>query len=416
MASVQQVLQLDINPVGQDTPESLVLTWCIKGPDRFQRLTLPNDPETGATVECIYRLMYEPLLAHSLKIRAELEKLAARNLQDEEERKILLSLAALGQEMRAMLFGGAIPPKYQRGHKAAVATGLWFAENVESAEPGAWKIEVSYKKIQFDPLIWGLIWAGGDVNELSDFRTGFWAVRFGLSCSMKKAVGVKPLRQLTGATISVVAILEDHEVIERYRQSQSGGAPRYVVLQNEFKNKIEDDTESDLFWYVALEPQSSKKHPVLEVTSFNSHIKGFTKLHEANTDDPIDPPPIYFLFLDGDAVIRGDRGQKFLQEIMDVATVGLMAVECDIPDSRKRLLGWSFWRTIAQKAEPLAEAARQARLEHWPSGLLYGVYGLRVPNFPVGDGTLEFKFSKINNFIQSNIINSNEQSGDFVNG
>ncbi|MBY0564247.1 MAG: hypothetical protein K2P58_08675 [Hyphomonadaceae bacterium] len=289
---------------------------------------------------------------------------------------ILGQLIDTGRELHAAILRGLDGDDLSM--KRAERFREWFNKNVLSAPAGTWRIEVIHAKYSRTIAPWALACVPmrrEDMAQLDprkpDQYSDFWGARFKLAVRGNTRDARDGSDTRDGGNMRLACVLElDEYAVTQMESRRPGEAERmrdhlgwdkdgYVELAQKHMRK-------DLFWYVSL--QADKGSFVIGKDAISSSDLAENSTLNANTDR------IVLMLLDGDAVIRGDRGPDWLRHALALGRSGLIAVETDIRNNRIKHFGWYILRDILTSEKPLLDAMSAARRKFWPLGLLYGIY------------------------------------------
>ena len=297
----------------------------------------------------------------------------------------LRDLARAGQALRGALF--SCQASDARGMRVARAFSAWFDERVEVAPAGEWRIEVvylGYPKTHPKTVPWGLAFDLGPDQSLAEIDprdpnsfSGFWCQRYGLAVrhSVGHAHQIDARRE--GKVVRMLVALEradgGRSQIEESAPSQ-GSSSKRAAMEDEYfaedadsyKRKVRHvvgQKDDDSYLYMSLRSDARPEDP----DTFK--ITDITKLVEQRPDQKL-----MLAVLDGDAVIRGDRGKIWLDKVAHLGQNGLIATEVDVVNPQLKFLGWQALTAILQSRKPIIDAMKVFRENTWPLGLIYGVY------------------------------------------
>lgn len=294
----------------------------------------------------------------------------------------LRSLAMAGMRLRLALMT-PIPGK-GKYTRAAKAFAVWFERTVAHSEPGEWRIEVINYKAPDRSVPWGLCFDPHtdmdldemDVTDPEHFR-GFWCQHYGLAVRGRDQVAKEPAPQRDGKSMRLLAVLEQEGGGRSRLEESSPGLERDLrddakeeevfsdnpdVYTRHVREAVQQDTQ-DTYLYLSLRSDVSRE----DNTALS--VPEVTSLRAKSGKDVL-----MLVVLDGDAVIRGDRGKEWMVKMMDMAHNGLIATEVDIRNPQIRFLGWEVLSHILTSNKTIIDAVHDYRRQAWPLGLIYGVY------------------------------------------
>jgi len=186
----------------------------------------------------------------------------------------------------------------------------------------------------------------------------------GYTASSEKEIELPPQQTKVGIVVEVGA----HGLDAHTREDMSfTSEDRNFVLDS--RNKLERHATSykgqHNFFYVSL----NAKGGVYQLTDSDLEGRDLTLAMA-----PIQMGRMVFVMLDGDCVIRGDRGAEWIEDMLMRPDRGVFAVETDITSAHNRFFGWTFMRDAIVAGAPLIDGVTSARTKHWPRSLLYGLY------------------------------------------
>lgn len=255
----------------------------------------------------------------------------------------------------------------------------WFKHNVLAKDAKVdWRIEVAHSTHREFIAPWALACtpisraelASLDPRSYADYDR-FWGARFQVyvrSASERKT----DQDEIIGDHIGLACVLElDEQVVAevgKWQENDRRGLEDHFGWDRDTFQRIKRDQISHhLFWYLSL-----------------SHSGGAVKLIDADLVERVkqrnlsasgkDPVRVVIMLIDGDAIVRGDRGTKWLDSALNLGRAGLIAVEADIDNKRLRHFGWKILEHVLLSGKPLLDGVDEARAKYWPLGLLYGVY------------------------------------------
>lgn len=254
----------------------------------------------------------------------------------------------------------------------------WFVKNVLAAPPGAWRIEVIHAKYSRTIAPWALAYVPMRREEMAqldprdpDQYSGFWGARFKLAVRGNTRDARDGSDTRDGGNMRLACVLELDEYAVTHMESRRPGEAERMRDhlgwdKDGYIELAQKHIRRDLFWYLSL--QADKGSFVIGKDAITSSDLAENSTLQANTDR------VVLMLLDGDAVIRGDRGPDWLRQALALGRSGLIAVETDIRNSQIRHFGWQILRDILISEKPLLDAMSDVRRKFWPLGLLYGIY------------------------------------------
>lgn len=299
----------------------------------------------------------------------------------------MIALARAGQRLRqALLNSGSPDDKTQR---VLASLRACFDEiRRDSANGTEWRVEVIYKGFpDRDPrtIPWGLCFetaSGEDVAEdgpdPEDLGPsgGFWCQKY---CLAVRGVD---------AHIEKVRAARDHEFVEMALliEKEAGGRSRIEESLQQASHRTRGAEKANEF--IAEEPHAYKQllNEVVGQKQRDTYIylsllseerlggKGRIDVPEIKRLRGRESGVVMLVVLDGDAVIRGDRGHSWLENLMAIAENGLIATEVDVDNPALKFFGFQALTHILKSGKPLIKAIHDFRTLTWPIGLIYGVY------------------------------------------
>ena len=327
----------------------------------------------------------------ALEIREHLSKLQALNWEgfdkwDAEQKSdsfgvILKELAATGEDLYYELFTGfrGDPQSEQDAREFR----KWFEETVVPAKEGTWRIQIIHTNYAKAIVPWGLVFTPNKKTEDAAAPTyerykNFWCSSFRLACRGAFLEDVDEIEdRRDGERTKVAVVIErnedqiakfEHSAINKKTERLHGKRGDYIAHdKREFKRIATNQKRNDVYWYISLKSDGGEYS--LGGQSLGHHEISLSYQHSAEDR-------IIIMLVDGDAVIRNDRGPQWVKSALEVGRAGLIAVETDIENPQLKFFGWSLLKFLieALAKHPLIEAMEIARKEFWPRSLLYGVY------------------------------------------
>ncbi|MFN4024691.1 MAG: hypothetical protein ACK4MQ_07655 [Hyphomonas sp.] len=299
----------------------------------------------------------------------------------------LLDLARAGMRLKEVLLTGN--REDDRSGRVARAFADWFAENVSPSKPGDWRIEVLYLDYPTsDPrtVPWGLIFEADPEKPLKKLDPtdpvefgGFWGQRFGLS-ARGPAERIDRIKQKRDKALRMLVVFEQPDggqgKLEQSALASARPSEAELDIATAEQHIAEDPNSYSDLVYEAVEQTERDTYLYM---SLRSDVR-------PNTRNAISVPDIkelrgnekkdvlMLVVLDGDAVIRGDRGLGWLENLMWLGENGLIATEVDVHNKQLRFLGWRVLTHILGSRKPILEAVREFREQVWPLGLIFGIY------------------------------------------
>ncbi len=333
--------------VSKGDDDTIVVAWQVQ--------------EDGGDVFDDYEVSRSQLDNASKAVRAVLEDYpAALGKGDEELAKTLHTLAKQGQELFNALVSPA--PSASSATRAAANTFRdWFEANVRGSPEGKWRIEIlTTDTSNVYPLGFAFTppegWSPGEKDVSYDTYSAFWSCSFQL-CTYHIERHAPRQTDLDLLSKSVSLYVEKYDdsfrkYTEEYKTNEAKTDKLYLT-----REQMIGGAETYYDWhhimYVLL--RHDGKEPRLTAIP--------RTLHEHS---------LRFVLLDGDAVIRGDRGKNWPEAMLKGAWDGVIAIETDLPNHDNGFPGWDFLK--AAVGAPLMESLLRVRRETWPAGLMYGIY------------------------------------------
>lgn len=326
-----------------------------------------------------YSVSASDLSQRAHEIHQCLQELEDINWEDSAEAiliPILRRLADAGSGLYQSLLTGH--PNDPQSRRSAQNFRGWFEREVIPSAFGTWRIQVVHKSYEAPIVPWGLTFTPLSEDRSIDKLTAsyedlgnFWSISYLLACRGILSNQSHNLDQKRDtASIVVTVELDNRSFANYHREVQSN--INFDILREHLSNSPDSIEELsshyrsfDIFWYVCLDAESG-----------NYLLQGEEIGNEeiARLEEQIDRDKVVVMLLDGDAVIRGDRGGRWIDAMLKVGRSGLIAAETDIRNPSLRHFGWEFLKFILHRKEPLITAISEARREFWPKSLLYGVY------------------------------------------
>lgn len=324
-----------------------------------------------------YVILQEDLRRCTTNIRRELDKLQemepAGGADDLSRfRDVLRSLARQGADLYEVLLTGKDQDDSPINQRVATKFRAWFEETVRDDPDVRWRIQFVHPQSAEFIVPWGLVFTppkDGDFDSLGyvpgDFRQ-FWSVRHRAACSVvtPRKVGDGPEAR---DNVAVSAYLEMGGALLKQSVKPAGHSededdPVIADDSSEAKRISRRLRRYDQFWYFWLDPEPEfQQHKAHEL----ENILATNRLRDDR---------IVCVLMDGDAVVRTDRGPGWLSATLRLGRSGLIAAESDINNPALKCFGWSILRHVASQERPFMDAVMEAREQLWPHSLLYGVY------------------------------------------
>lgn len=361
--------------------ENVEITWSVTG--RTPKGADPKEGEPGFSWDG-YFVSAGNIDRLSESIRKHLQDLQALDWTVSENgvagdaaafRPILTRLIEDGRDLHASVLHGVDgEPKSQR---RSAAFRAWFDEHVVGAPTGSWRIEVVHAKFSKSIAPWGLAWVPMTMDAVAkldaskpEHYANFWGARFksavrGITTDIKEATDER-----RNVRLACVLELDNLAVTQMESRSQRPGEADGIRMhlgwdREAYQALAERHKHYDLFWYLSLQADAG------------SFVIGEDQISSADLDinkTNNNADRVVLMMLDGDAVVRGDRGPDWVKKALDIGKSGLIAVEADVRNPQVRHFGWRILRDVLQSQEPLLDAMARARTKWWPLGLLYGIY------------------------------------------
>ena len=375
--------------VPEPTPYTLRAIISHKGEQVSIRWVVEGDVKGGLDPEFFepdyfnaYEVGKTSLYACGNKIREILGELQDRleGIKSEvgdDAKHIIRRLAYEGTEFYDIIFRGHSAAKGSQ--KMAQFFHEWFVEHVENAPHGTWRIQVEHLDYSAGVLPWGLIFTPpGDksIDELAgepgDFD-GFWCMSYFLAC--RGATQQEYARSISGTQkfkLAAIVEIDEQKVTEFFELGIVEDLDReefseaVVDRVHELKDLSERNPNTNKFWYISLRASGGK----YQLSGDEILGENYMSKEEFGIEDG----GVGMALLDGDAVIRGDRGSLWVNRILHAPATGMIAVETDVDNPKLKFAGWEILKTIIGRKDQFLMAVYQARKEYWPLGLLYGVY------------------------------------------
>lgn len=335
----------------------------------------------GANLSTRYSIQAATVEAAGAAVRAalsELERIVPRTSGQDEARAVALrGVAAAGQQLYRALFIGSSPDQ----NEAAARQRSWFETEVLS-EPEKWRVQfVQTAKGRIMP--WGLTFTEREGRDLSalgaameDYQD-FWCI--GLSCAIRGVIQ-PPKRTTLVNNIRIGAILEaDNNTLEHYctrannlsRQDMESLKQNLIGDKRRAREVKRQAHETACYYYISLKAEADNDRG--GVDDGGSYTYGGERIRPRDIL-PDSGGHIRLVLFDGDAVIRYDRGEEWVEFCMNEPLSGCIAVESDIAQPENHMFGWSIFEHAVQSDKPLLDSVAEAREKYWPMSILYGLY------------------------------------------
>lgn len=351
-----------------------------------------NDPSGSAESEdepWTYNLDIRQLMAAAADVDLALKSLIALDwgarlpeTPRPDYKAPLQALAEAGMRLRLALMTGKLGDK--TSGRAAADFLRWFDESVAGSAPGDWRIEIVNLQHPTQTFPFGLCFdlapdkdlADLDVTDPNQFN-GFWCQGYGLATRGRDPTARKMKLKREG----IVTMLTVQERPDGGKSQIEETAPRPDLGFKEEKNKekgylIEDPDEYARLVREAVDQQDRDLYIYLSLRSDmkpdDPNALSIPEVRELRSN--ADSDVVMLAVLDGDAVIRGDRGTAWLEEITAMGQNGLIATEVDIRNKQLLFLGWEVLSDILTSGKTIIDAINDYRRKEWPLGLIYGVY------------------------------------------
>ena len=339
-----------------------------------------------------YMIDREPLRRIAKEIRGEpdedappgkleaLESLSGRfKAEGEDVSAALYALARAGAELHKAALGelGRKNPKTD-----PKPFREWFNANVLNAAPGAWRIVMIHKSLDTEVVVpWGLAFAlrkdrdGEDerIEEMeptSDGMSGFWCMKYAASVVGANYMPGNQQMQLKASQTKVGIVIEVGDyALDAHSHADLSYSLEDLGYVIDNRDKLRKHAyafrQQNNFFYVSLNAEGG----VYQLT--DGPFEGGDLVRETQR---IEQGHMVFAMLDGDCVIRGDRGKEWIEKLLMRSDRGVFAVETDVSNPQYRFFGWTFMRDALTAGDALIDGVAKARHKHWPRSLLYGLY------------------------------------------
>lgn len=261
----------------------------------------------------------------------------------------------------------------------------WFESEV-APNSANWRVQVVHHQYNSPLICWGLTFTPLQSKDSDALGTdwedyqNFWSISLKLACRgiLLKRADQMQLRLGDYETKVPVTVEVSDELINQYEQAV-GEAEHFSVREQisntvkSFEKTSERNELQNVFWYVFLGQEDNALVIDDDELTSNSIRKARDNISK-----------VFVMFLDGHSVIRGKRGTRWVETLLDKGRTGLISTEVDINNQDLVYFGWEFLKFVLarpeddaipnSKTKPLIEAIHEARKEFWPKSLLYGVY------------------------------------------
>ena len=347
------------------------VTWSVLG-----------DVEDGEVDR--YYISKTELIKRSRAVRDVLTKLQERDPDPDdpeaEYADVLRELARAGEELYNTLFDSVQDDNASQ--LVAAEFRDWF-EDVVVGAPQEWRIQFVHSQSEQMIAPWGLVFTplpedSGGIDalgaEFDDYRN-FWCNSFRLACGAGAGTFEKfahPKREAMHAIC--VMEWEEDEIAAQGRDLEFIEVHKEVAPMNKdrLSELARNHDEVDQFWYFSLRAteDGSGYHLGSEMLHSADFVRTLRK-HQKSGEH------LAVMLLDGDGVIRHDRGASWVQYALELGRSGLIAVETDITNPELRRFGWhliSYMIRKSDKDRTFIQSIGEMRRDFWPQSLLYGVY------------------------------------------
>lgn len=322
-----------------------------------------------------YSVSLRDVLRCADEVQEALDHLANADWADQSGAEVqprLKSLAKAGSKLYNALMHG--DPMARRSEETANKFRSWFEEAV-LADTDNWRVQVVHHQYDAAMVPWGLTFSPIDDEEYEDLTLdwkdykNFWAMSLNLSCRgvlRKEADRFTRIRDIdTTIALTVEAgedVMEFHKKnLPDFDEDEIDG--RLAKRVKDFEKISKEHELYNVFWYVFLNQAEGGYFLDDDELTISAIKKAKANIGK-----------IFIMFLDGNAVIRGERGVKWVDTLLDKGRTGLIATEADVKNPQLTHVGWRFLKWIIRSEKPLIDAVHSARIKFWPKSLLYGVY------------------------------------------
>ena len=320
----------------------------------------------------IYAIPLRDLKTQSDNVRTALAGIEQYRSTDANLEPLLHKLAQAGEKLYETLLTGDL--EHRLSARTAEQFRDWFEKNVIPS-PGKWRIQVVHEDYNAPVVPWGLVFTPLTIGKITDLGetwqeyNNFWALSFQLACRGINRDVADGLPDINGddAVLAMTIKVEDR-IVQKYNKdaiNRHDYRQQVTSTIKTFEQFPDDRLKHNIFWYVYLNEGESGYY--LEDQEIEpSAIQMMVKSRRSS---------VMIMFLDGNAVIGGERGAKWVQAILHSGHTGIIAAETDIVNPVVNDRGWEFWIYILQvEHKTLLTAITEARQKFWPESLLYGVY------------------------------------------
>ena len=327
-----------------------------------------------------YEIRLADLADCTSKIRQQLDRLQtmapAVGQTYDQFRPILRDLANAGADLYTLLMTGIEDDELSA--LAAAEFRQWFEKTVNTDVHSNWRIHFIHPEHAGLIVPWGLV--STPSNSASDEMTGapedlnrFWSGIHRVSCSVVTHDEIAP-DEMERSNVRLSAFME----MEKSLESQTIESIKEPQIRERLERHVPETPKDaahlakslknfDQFWYFWLDantPPDDYSESRITAEHLQTELASGAERRDR----------IVFVMLDGDAVIRKDRGPSWLAAALKFGRSGLLAVEADIKNAELQCFGWSILRHVVGSGKPFMEAMAEARTKLWPHSLLFGIY------------------------------------------
>lgn len=298
--------------------------------------------------------------AAALAIRQALQKLQNEFLVTQKE-------ADRANHLRAVARAGS--NLYELVMSSNTEFRLWFEANVSNAVPGEWAVEFQAGDVR--PLVpWGLTFCkrpGTDFSRLgaeyADY-VDFWCIRYGTVCYSAIHSDPESEKKVLDSSLFKFTIVTEPSYGGFEEITKSLGPGTKPESKTELKETLNQHREWHQLVYFYLDHQ------------FTFNVSSGIKLSASEFADCVMKiqNSTGLAFIDREALIRGDRGNDWVDIFFVKNWQGFIATEVDISNDRLNCFGIEILAEIASHEMRLSELMPIIREKFWPWCLLYGVY------------------------------------------
>lgn len=352
-------------------------------PDSVSVMWSQLDGQPDGQIERYY-ISKTDLIKRSRDVRDVLTELQACDPDTDdphaEYAEVLRKLARAGEALYSTLFTAVESDEI--GQYVAAEARSWFEEEI-LAEPEKHRIQFVHSQSNEMIAPWGLVFTPfqegeGDIDALGadfdDYRN-FWCNSFRLACGAGGSTFDKfdhPRREAMHAICvmeweddEMDAQQRDRDLIEVHKEVAPKSKDRISALAR-------DHGDVDQFWYFSLRAtEDGSGYHMGGDLLHSADFKRTLRKHQKSGEH------LAVMLLDGDGVIRHDRGATWVQYALELGRSGLIAVETDITNPDLRRFGWhiiSYMIRKSDKDRTFIQSIAEMRRDFWPQSLLYGVY------------------------------------------